>query len=299
MPSSTPKIVCLVNATAGSAQGMETCGRLAASFRAHGAEALVVTATGADLTLHARLAVAQGADIVVAAGGDGTINAVAQALVGTNVALGVVPVGTLNHFAKDLKIPLDLDAAVATIARGATSRVDVGEVNGAIFLNNSSVGLYPWLVRQRQKLQRRGVGKWVALVRAVAAGAMRYSRLLVRLRIRELLEGERETPIVFVGNNKYEIAGARLGGRAKLDRGRLWVARAPRAGHLGLMIVALRAMLGLKPRELRTLEAKEIRIETASSRVGVATDGEVKILNSPLRYLSRPRALKVIVPQAA
>src|SRR5476649_731552 len=112
----------------------------------------------------AKRALARGVDAVVAGGGDGTINAVASVLAGSSVALGVLPLGTLNHFAKDLNIPLDLDQAIATIARGTTAQVDVGDVNGRIFVNNSSLGLYPHIVRARDQQQRRlGRGKWTRL----------------------------------------------------------------------------------------------------------------------------------------
>ena len=94
-------------------------------------------------------------------GGDGTVDTVAAALVGTEVALGVLPLGTLNHFAKDLGLPLELGGAVQTIGAGYTVRIDVGDVNGQMFLNNSSLGLYPRIVRHRQKqTERLGRSKW-------------------------------------------------------------------------------------------------------------------------------------------
>jgi diacylglycerol kinase family enzyme len=76
--------------------------------------------------------------IVVAGGGDGTVNAIASALVGTAKILGVLPLGRLNHFAKDLQLPLEIESAVETIATGQAIVIDVGEVNGRFFLNNSS-----------------------------------------------------------------------------------------------------------------------------------------------------------------
>ena len=72
--------------------------------------------------------------------------------------LGVLPLGTMNHFAKDLHIPLDLEGAVETIVQGHVANVDLGEVNGHIFVNNSSLGLYPSIVREREKQQRLGWG---------------------------------------------------------------------------------------------------------------------------------------------
>ena len=107
-------------------------------------------------------------ELVVAGGGDGTLSAVAAALVGTDTALGVLPMGTLNHFAKDLGIPLKLEKAVQTLFTGKIARVDVGEVNGRIFLNNSSIGFYPRIVQARKREQRRGRSKWVAFAQAAA-----------------------------------------------------------------------------------------------------------------------------------
>lgn len=270
--------------------------RLRELFANSGVVARITLASGSDLSALAEQAVRDEHTIVVAGGGDGTINAVASALVGTDVALGVLPLGTLNHFAKDLKIPLELEQAVANVFSGERVSVDVGEVNGRVFLNNSSIGIYPWFVQQRDDLQSRGYGKWMASLPAMLAVAKRRSRLYVRLLVDERHERARETPFAFVGNNKYEIAGVRLGERTQLDSGQLWICRAPRVGLMKLPGLLLKSLAGFEPRELDTLETREVWIETPSKRVSVAIDGEVTELDSPLHYVNRPRALNVIVP---
>ncbi|MEO5735178.1 MAG: diacylglycerol kinase family protein [Rubrivivax sp.] len=98
---------------------------------------------GGEIAVKVTQAISQRADVIVAGGGDGTVSAVAAALTGGDIALGVLPLGTLNHFAKDLGLPLTLDEAVRQIAAGQTTRVDVGGVNGRVFVTNSSLGLYP------------------------------------------------------------------------------------------------------------------------------------------------------------
>jgi diacylglycerol kinase family enzyme len=85
----------------------------------------------------------------VAGGGDGTSGTVAAVLVDTNVALGVLPMGTRNPFAKDLGNPLDRKPAVRTLFTGRIDCVDVAEVNGRVFVNNSSIGIYPQIARER------------------------------------------------------------------------------------------------------------------------------------------------------
>lgn len=297
MAGRKPIVTCIVNCAAGSNRRAQEATNLSELFVRNGLDARVVIADpDNDVMTLARQAVSDGSEIVIGVGGDGTINAIANALVGTDVALGVIPLGTFNHFAKDLKIPLQTEAAVATVASGETTRIDVGEVNGRIFLNNSSLGIYPWLVRQREKLQREGTSKWRAFLSALMSLVTYYPRLYVRLRTQERRERARETSFVFIGNNKYDVSGANAGGRQMLDGGELWVCRAPRAGQAKLLWLGLRALFGFKPKELETLAAHELWIETKSKRARVSTDGEIAVLDSPLHYVSRPRALKVIVP---
>ena len=258
---------------------------------------IVVTRSGDELSPLAARAVGENRQPVVAGGGDGTVNAVAGALVGTDTALGVLPMGTLNHFAKDVGVPLGLEAAVRNVFTGQVTKVDVGEVNGRVFVNNSGIGLYPHIVRQREEQQRHGHAKWVAFVLAVGSVLRRYSRLRVRLHMDEAEALARVTPFLFVGNNRYEIAGLEIGRRTSLDSGRLWVCMAPRTGRRNLVRMALRALMGrVTDHELNAFEAEEIWVQTGTQWVNVSTDGEVSVMDAPLHYRIRPHALGVVVP---
>ena len=258
---------------------------------------VVVARSGNELSPLAARALAENSQPVVAGGGDGTINAVAGVLVGTNTALGVLPMGTLNYFAKDAGIPLGLEAAVRNLFTGQVIKVDVGEVNGRVFVNNSGVGLYPHIVRQREGQQRHGHSKWVAFVIAVGSVLRRYSRLRVRVHMDEAEALARVTPFLFVGNNKYEVAGLEIGRRTSLDSGRLWVCTAPQAGRQNLVRMALRALTGrVTDHELNAFESEEIWVETGTPRINVSADGEVTVMDAPLHYRIRPRALGVVVP---
>jgi hypothetical protein len=95
-------------------------------------------------------------DAVVVGGGDGSVRTVASVLADTGVPLGVLPLGTLNHFARDLGIPLDVEAAAETIAKGDVRVVDLAKANGEIFINNASIGIYPYLVIARERQGRPG-----------------------------------------------------------------------------------------------------------------------------------------------
>ena len=168
----------------------------------------------------------------------------ASTLLGTDVAFGILPLGTLNHFAKDLGIPLDLDEAIAVIAQGHSISVDTGEINGRIFLNNSSLGLYPDTVRSRERQQRQlGRGKWVAFFWAAVAALRRYPFLDLTIDVDEQAY-QRRTPFVFIGNNSYLMEGFNIGARERLDEGTLSLYVVQRTGRLGLLALALRALFG-------------------------------------------------------
>ena len=202
LPSQVRKVICILNGEAGSKRAIKTKEQLVELFSRHDTKARVLLAgSGPELAALARRAVQDRSDLVVAAGGDGTMNAVAGALAGTDTVMGVLPLGTLNHFAKDLKIPLELEGAVATMMTGRIAHLDVGEVNGHIFLNNSSIGIYPWIVREREMEQRKGCRKWVALARASMSALKRYALLHVGLRIEGHDHAEAETPFVFVSHD--------------------------------------------------------------------------------------------------
>jgi diacylglycerol kinase family enzyme len=290
----------IINAAAGAGYTVEWAQDLADKFRANGMEADVTLArNGKEIIETAQRAVTARLQIVVAGGGDGTVNAVASALVGTDTAFGVLPLGTLNHFAKDLNIPLELDEAVRNIAAGRPVKVDAGEINGRIFLNNSSLGMYPDIVREREKQQKRlGRGKWIAFGWAVVTALRRYPFLDVRLSLNGKVHLHR-TPFVFIGNNEYLMEGFNIGARECLSAGQLSLYVAQRTGRLGLLRLAIQALFGRlrQAQDFDVLSAREILIESRRKRIRVATDGEVTVMETPLRYRVRPCTLNVIVPK--
>ncbi len=252
---------------------------------------------GSSIADMARNAVKEGYDVVAAAGGDGTVSGVAGALAGSGCILGVLPMGTLNHFAKDLGIPDDLAGAVAVIAGGRTRDVDVGEVNGRVFINNSSLGLYPAMVRMRESLQRSGEHKWLAFIRASLSILVRFRHLTLDLQPATGPAIRSKTPMLFVGNNSYATGAAGVGRREALDRGRLWLAMSTADTRLNLLAGALEILQGRE--ETTNVIAAEIRTLVVSSShrsLAVAADGEVFRLSVPLAYRILPKALRVIVP---
>lgn len=294
------EVSVVLNASSGSVEGRDIAGRVREAFRAAGAEALVHSApTGEEIGQLARRAVSDGVAAVVAGGGDGTVSSVAAAVAGSDKELGVLPLGTLNHFAKDLGIPQDLTLAARAVVEGEATLVDVGEVNGRVFLNNSSIGLYPRIVKHREDQQERlGWGKWPALVWATFHALHRHRPLDVILSV-DGKEIRRSTAFVFVGNNVYDMEGLDIGTRARLDEGQLSVYLSRYARPFDLLVLAFRALFGrLKGAPgFESLRTPELTIETRAREVRVATDGEISIEKTPLCYRVRHRSLRVVRPR--
>ena len=292
-------IAVLLNPTAGGSKTSDLPRNLEAMFAAAGAAAQVVLLESPASTPDAvKRALDSGATAVAAGGGDGTVNAVAGALLDSGVPLGVLPLGTLNHFAKDLAVPLDVAQAVGVVANGVKIRVDVGEVNGRVFINNSSIGIYPDVVVEREALRALGYRKWTAFAMATAKVLRRFPGVVVRVKSDGTTETFR-TPFLFIGNNEYEVEGLRIGSRKKLDEGRLHAYVAPRLRTGDLPMLAAAAILGRATRHpsLRAFATSELEVGTPGRRLlRVALDGEVTHMATPLRYRARAGALEVMAP---
>jgi YegS/Rv2252/BmrU family lipid kinase len=294
-------IPVIVNATSGPGHAEREQSELRHLFAEAGAEVEILAARDGDsLREHARRAVKSSPSLVIAGGGDGTVSTVAQVTRGTQAALGILPLGTLNHFARDLGIPLALADAVKVAIHGRRASVDLGEVNGETFLNNSSIGIYPDVVRDRTRQQRKlGRSKRAAMIWAILASVRRAPLLAMRLE----LDGKTRqcsAPFVFVGNNDYLMNGFRIDRREKLDTGLLSVYTTRRSTPAGLYRLALRAIFH-RLRQAEDFSAESVRhltVDLPHKRVLVSIDGEVRAMETPLEYRILPGALSVMVPNA-
>lgn len=299
-----PRAGCIVFLNRASARPFgpsrgETALRVAVrdAFAGAGLSVDPILVSGEELDAAVRRVLDLGPDVVVAGGGDGTMSTVAERLAGTDTALGILPLGTLNHFAKDLGIPLDLADAARAIVAGRRAQIDMGEVNGRLFLNNASLGIYPALVSQREQHQARGYRKWTAS--AIAAWTMwrRYRRVRVAIHTGSELRVI-HTPFVFVGNNAYDFTARRPGGRCRLDEGMLHLAVAPGMSRKSMARALAMALAGrFSPdQHLDTWFAPRLAVSAWRRSVRVALDGELVRLTTPLQFRIRPSLLRVCVP---
>ena len=254
---------------------------------------------GNEIAQAAKRAVEGGARLVVAGGGDGTLSCVAGALAGTGAALGILPLGTLNHFARDLGVPLDLAEAAAVIAQGRTRAVDVAEVNGRVFVNNSAIGLYPLMVLDRDSQQRRlGRSKRLAMIVASLRTLFRFHHRRLTLTVNDERSGRIDTPLLFVGNNDYRIDLGAPGQREKLDGGQLCLFVLRKQTRRGLITATVRALMDRSRDDdmVRIDGVERLHVSSRRSRLAVSLDGETALMDTPLDYRIRPKALKVVAP---
>ena len=291
--------IILINQGGGTAKSdLEIGAKVEAAMRAVGIQGEVELLDGAGVVRRAKEAVAAKAPLIIVDGGDGSISAAVGAIAGSVTVLGVLPLGTLNHLARDLGVPFNIEKAAAIIGGGYERRIDVAELNGRIFVNNSALGLYPLMVVDRDAQEKR-LGRSKKLAMAVAA-----ARTIVRFRHSRMMVcagGDREqidTPLLFVGNNDYDVALPEAGRRETLDSGKLCVLALRLKERWGLLGIALCALLGFTRGDdmIRLDAVDELRIESRRSHLTASIDGETEQLLSPLTYRIRPGALRVMAP---
>src|SRR3954463_2806696 len=204
------------------------------------------------------------------AGGDGSVAAAAAVALEHGLPLAVIAAGTLNHFARDVGLETPQDTADAVIS-GQAVCVDVAEVNGTPFLNTSSIGGYPEMVRRRDHLSGR-MGKWLALTVAAAQVLRRQAPVQLVVNGRPV-----KVWILFVGNCLYTPRGLSPAWRPSLKDGLLDVQYLRADLRFGRTRAVLATLLGVSEhtRSYGHFSAEEVRVVSRSGLKQVAYDGEM------------------------
>lgn len=250
-----------------------------------------------DVAAIARERAGSGAPALGMAGGDGSLGAVAGEALEHNVPFVCVPFGTRNHFARDLGLDCDDPVSVLDAFRGGEERpVDVGMVDGRVFLNNVSLGLYASLVHDPGHDTKNRLAAALRMIPAAFGKSRRPLDLTVEVEGRT---ERRSALVLLVANNDYALdAISDLGQRTRLDEGCLHAYVVEAVGSWRLVGLFARALSGrIGPTE-GWVEWTSKRFEVAAKRhrVHVAIDGEPDVLTPPLVFEIRPRALGVLIP---
>lgn len=225
--------------------------------------------------------------VIVACGGDGTISSVAQHVVHTRAVLAPIPGGTLNHFTKDLGVPQDIEEAFGALLRAKPRAVDTASVNGTVFLNNSSIGLYPASLRFKDQLQKRSIHKIFATAISSVRSFIAFKRYHVTIDGTDFY-----TPFIFVGNNDYRIEENLIGDRKKLDAGVLSVYMTVAPTRLKTLV----AFAGNRSDKhyMQSWKQTEITITAKRATAHISHDGEASTTKTPLKYKIQPKSLRVL-----
>lgn len=293
------KVAVIINKNSGSVTSDVTADTVRQAFAFSDAKVSIkLAADGAEFVKYIDEAAQSDIDVLVGGGGDGTISYAASMAYKHKKILGVLPLGTLNNFAKDLGIPIDTAQAVDVILQNNIRGIDIAEVNGKTFINNSSIGLYPNMVRRREKRQRLGYGKWTSAIWA----SLRMFKLSPFLKVSITLDGKtfvRKTPFVFVGNNEYDMEFYKIGRRDSLDQGQLSVYFLHKGGRVGVIKLLFKTVFGglQQWRDFEIVKTEHITIRSRRKKLYTAFDGEVELIETPLNYRIIPKGLRVLTPQ--
>jgi diacylglycerol kinase family enzyme len=259
-----------------SGDGKAARAGLAGQAREQGIEA-VILAPGQDLAALAREAAAAGADALGMAGGDGSLAVVAAVAAAHEIPFVCVLAGTRNHFALDVGVDRhDVTGALDAFTSGVERRIDTAEVNGHLFLNNVSLGIYGDAVRTPayRDAKVRTLLETAAEVIGPSAGELALDL------VDDLGREHRHPAVVLVSNNPYA-----------LDRP---LARSTRpaldGGQLGILVLDLPADGPRVPG--RAWSTPRLEINTPAP-VHAGVDGEAVDLHPPLQFASRPASLRV------
>ncbi|WP_416795989.1 diacylglycerol/lipid kinase family protein [Ciceribacter azotifigens] len=204
-----------------SADMAQVCAMASEVFSVRGHELECIVVSGNEI-LPALAAAVRDTDALLAGGGDGTVSAAAGVAWEAGLPLGVVPAGTMNLFARSLRIPLDLRAALETLAASPVRAVDIASVNGRPFVHQFSAGLHARMVRMREaKSYASRLGKIGATVRAALGVMLKPPRFEVVVDLDHDGRSERRiVSAISVSNNPFgerplffadELTGGRLG----------------------------------------------------------------------------------------
>jgi diacylglycerol kinase family enzyme len=288
------RIPAIVNVASGSADEARKVLEAGDAFEVHAVEPDKVAETVRDL-------VASGAKRVLISGGDGTIATAAAELLDSPAEMAILPGGTLNHFARDLGVSTDAAEALKLATEGACRGVDIGSVNGKVFLNTSSVGAYVRFVRIRERLER-SLGYRVASALAAFRVLLQFHRIVVEIEVDGVPHIYR-TPLVFIGVGERELQLPTLGSRVTDGKRGLHVMIVRGRTRARLVAIALAAVARGVKSVARTPEFDSFLVDRCSitvRRAGlIAIDGELVSMPVTLQYELRRDALHVVCPPPA
>jgi diacylglycerol kinase family enzyme len=298
MPAGTPIAHVIMNRHSGASDKAALTQEIETAFAAHGWKVEFILVRPRELLKSTRRAVAEAPGAIVVAGGDGTINTVASTCVEAKRPLGIVPAGTFNYVARNLEVPTEVSPAVAVIVDGHIRPVDIGEINGHIFLNNAGFGLYATMLERRERDKRRfGRSRLVAFLSGMLCLLCAHPLYSVEL----VADGQTErhlTTTLFFGCNALQLQHFNVAAADCLRHQKLAVLSLQQRSRWEIVVAAVAALSGRLDEADAThvFCASTVRVQPRRRALKVVIDGEIVDLRPPLDVTFRPGALLVYAP---
>ncbi len=295
------KAYVIVNEKSGSVRWdstEEAVEDLTAQFERAGAEAEIHLTDGDEAARRLQEGLASDADAIFLGGGDGTLTRSAPDFLGQEKPMGVLPLGTFNLVARDLRIPLEPNEAIAQLVAGSVMEIDVARVNEAIYLTHANIGHLTDLAKRREELRDKS---WQEKV--VAIGRTFYENLgseppfAFRLRAGGKWQ-EVVTPTLAVVVGEYGVFDP-FPRRERLDSGELTVYVSEHATGLEAIKDALRVVVAQRDtaQNVYRIRSDAVTVDGPQKKLRVVLDGEIQEMEFPLRFEVVPKQLKVLVPK--
>ena len=294
----TPKYTIILNPQAKRGKASILCHQLERIAQ----EVHVEQTTGPeDATVKARQAVAKGSKIIVAAGGDGTINEILNGIVGEDAVLGIIPFGSVNVLARELRIPLNFNAAWRVIEQGVVQTIDIvkieysltkeGERRTRYFVQLAGIGLDAQIVQEVTSEKKKKWGPSIYAFEFLKAVSKPFPKISIKIDNEPPLEGS----FVLVGNGRYYAGPYSVFKYAALSDGQIDVCIFESMGYLRLLKYLTAICLGThsKTKGITYRQGKSVEM-TSPSTVPIEVDGEF-IGYLPARFTVIPGGLKMIV----
>ncbi len=296
MPDNRPDICVLANPRSGTS--LRNPGAVDRAMAVFGPRAELRPFSG-DPADEAARAVSEGFRIVVAAGGDGSVAGVAHALAGSDTALAVLPLGTFNYFARGLQMPEDPESAARAILDGQRHDINVGTLNGRVFLNNVAIGLYPAILEEREATYAR-FGRYRFLAHLASLRTILRFQTPHRMDIyQDETRHQIRTPMLFVARSAYQLDQFGLKGGEAISDDRFVVFLAHQQTRLGFLRFAWRLIRKRVDHGRDVIVSTPRRLAVAvrgRRKISVALDGEKLRMRLPLRIQLNDHVLRVILP---
>ncbi|HRD68832.1 MAG TPA: diacylglycerol kinase family protein [Legionella sp.] len=234
--------------------------------------------------------------MILVGGGDGSIRTAAQNCANTKTVLGVLALGTLNHFSKELNLPANVAEMVQAVKDKKTMLIDLAEVNGSVFVNNSSIGFYPKFAKRRD-LYTKLYNKWLSYIPSFFDSLKKHDQFDLVIKSNEL-NLLLQTSFLMVSNNVYSYEFPITFKRDDFQKSMLglYYFKYGKMRFMKLISTWFKNKSNFEIKE--SAHPLEISFHNCDE-VSVALDGDTMKMSTPLLYKSLPQSLNVLIKSSS